>query len=206
MAVYIRSDALECREIRQYSLTHAPNGHSYRIAVRREDEGKVSRYLHDTAQQGDVIHLAPPYGDFWLDVPSDVPVALLSGGVGLTPMLAMLNTLEQHEHQGKVYWLHATDSEAYHAFEQEAANACAKLTNAASHVWYRESGKDIEGSATRHEGLLSLDALSETFPPNTEFYFCGPLAFMQSVAKQLLAQGVEQERLHYEVFGPHKVL
>ena len=203
VAVYIRSDDMENQEIRQYSLTHAPNGRSYRIAVKREDEGKVSRYLHDVAQQGDVIHLAPPYGDFWLDVPPNAPVALLSGGVGQTPMLAMLNTLKQRQHKGKVYWLHAADSEERHAFRQEAADACRTLPDAVCHVWYRNS---IAGSIAHHEGLLSLEAINEAFPPETEFYFCGPLAFMQSAARQLTDRGVAKERLHYEVFGPHKVL
>ncbi|VEA69555.1 Nitric oxide dioxygenase [Serratia rubidaea] len=93
LAVYIKDEGLEHQEIRQYSLTAAPNGEYYRIAVKREDRGLVSNYLHQKAQEGDVIDIAPPHGDFFLDVTPNTPVALISAGVGQTPMLGMLNTL-----------------------------------------------------------------------------------------------------------------
>ena len=80
-------------EIRQYSLTHAPNGHHYRIAVKHEPQGTVSGWMHGKAKVGDVINLAAPAGDFFLRAAPSMPVTLISAGVGLTPMLSMLHGL-----------------------------------------------------------------------------------------------------------------
>ncbi|MDO1727259.1 FAD-binding oxidoreductase, partial [Escherichia coli] len=122
LAVYIKHDSLEHQEIRQYSLTTWPNGEFYRIAVKREDQGKVSNYLHQQAQEGDVIYIAPPHGDFFLDVAPTTPVALISAGVGQTPMLGMLNTLHDSQHQAQVHGLHAAENGGVHAFADEVAD------------------------------------------------------------------------------------
>ncbi len=119
VAVYLRGENLENQEIRQYSLTHAPNGNNYRIAVKREPQGKASNFLHDTVQEGDTLSLAPPYGDFFLDVKAETPIALISGGVGVTPMLAMLNSLKMQNHSADIYWLHAAENGAIDAFRSE---------------------------------------------------------------------------------------
>lgn len=74
---------------RNYSPSAAPNGHDYRISVKREPNGRVSTFLHDALHAGDGINLYPPAGDFKLEE-SDKPLVLISGGVGITPPLAML--------------------------------------------------------------------------------------------------------------------
>lgn len=208
LAVYIKDDGLEHQEIRQYSLTAAPNGEYYRIAVKREDRGLVSNYLYQKAQEGDVIDIAPPHGDFFLDVAPTTPVALISAGVGQTPMLGMLNTLHAKRHQAEVHWLHAAENGQVHAFADEVAAIAAEMPNLSRHVWYREPGKDdVAGRDYQSQGLMDLGALRATLVnPQMHYYFCGPVGFMQFVAKQLLEMGVDAERMHYECFGPHKVL
>ena len=208
LAVYIKHDSLEHQEIRQYSLTTSPNGEFYRIAVKREDQGKVSNYLHQQAQEGDVIDIAPPHGDFFLDVAPTTPVALISAGVGQTPMLGMLNTLHDSQHQAQVHWLHAAENGSVHAFADEVADIAGRMPNLSRHVWYREPGADdVEGRDYHSHGLMDLSALQGSLAdPQMHYYFCGPVAFMQFVGKQLLEMGVEAERIHYECFGPHKVL
>lgn len=208
LAVYIKHDSLEHQEIRQYSLTTSPNGEFYRIAVKREDQGKVSNYLHQQAQEGDVIDIAPPHGDFFLDVAPTTPVALISAGVGQTPMLGMLNTLHDSQHQAQVHWLHAAENGSVHAFADEVADIAGRMPNLSRHVWYREPGADdVEGRDYHSRGLMDLSALQGSLAnPQMHYYFCGPVAFMQFVGKQLLEMGVEAERIHYECFGPHKVL
>ncbi|CAI0740840.1 NO-inducible flavohemoprotein [Serratia proteamaculans] len=208
LAVYIKHDSMENQEIRQYSLTTSPNGEYYRIAVKREDQGKVSNFLHQQAKEGDVIYLAPPHGDFFLEAQPETPVALISAGVGQTPMLGMLNTLHDNQHPADVYWLHAAENGSVHAFADEVANIADRMPNLSRHVWYNQPGvNDVEGRDYQSRGLMNLSALRETLStPQMHYYFCGPVPFMQHVGKQLLEMGVEAERIHYECFGPHKVL
>jgi len=208
LAVYINDSNLENQEIRQYSLTAAPNGEYYRIAVKREALGTVSNFLHQQAKEGDIIHIAPPYGDFFLDVEPTTPVALISAGVGQTPMLGMLNSLHKNQHQGEIHWLHAAENGAVHAFASEVAEIAKRMPNLSRHVWYREPGADDVTERDYHRrGLMDLSPLRPNLEnPQMHYYFCGPVPFMQFIAQQLLAMGVAAERIHYECFGPHKVL
>jgi nitric oxide dioxygenase len=206
--VYIRDASLKNQEIRQYSLTQAPNSKTYRIAVKREDQGAVSNFLHNHAQPGDIIHLAAPHGDFFMDISDTTPVALISAGVGQTPMLGMLNTLAQRGHNAPVQWLHAAENGAVHAFAGEVKSAGARLPSLESHVWYNQPQEsDLPGEDFQFQGLLDLSKVSSQLgDPAMHFYLCGPVGFMQFAAKQLLAMNVSEDRVHYECFGPHKVI
>ncbi|CAI1090913.1 Nitric oxide dioxygenase [Serratia quinivorans] len=208
LAVYIKHDSMENQEIRQYSLTTSSNGEYYRIAVKREDQGKVSNFLHQQAKEGDVIYIAPPHGDFFLEAQPETPVALISAGVGQTPMLGMLHTLYDNQHPADVHWLHAAENGSVHAFADEVADIAGRMPNLSRHVWYNQPGaNDVAGRDYQSRGLMNLSALRETLAtPQMHYYFCGPLPFMQSVASQLLDMGVEADRIHYECFGPHKVM
>ncbi|TPG63202.1 NO-inducible flavohemoprotein [Ewingella americana] len=208
LAVYIRSETLAHQEIRQYSLTQAPNGNTYRIAVKREEQGQVSNFLHNVAQPGDVIHLAAPHGDFFLNVTPQTPVALISAGVGQTPMLGMLNVLAAGGHQAPVQWIHAAEHGGVHAFADEVKSLGERLPQLESHVWYNQPQElDLPGDNYHYQGLMDLGKLqSQLADPATECYLCGPVGFMQFAAKQLLAMNVSEDRIHYECFGPHKVI
>ncbi len=208
LAVYIRDASLENQEIRQYSLTQAPNGKTYRIAVKREDQGAVSNFLHNRAQQGDIVHLAAPHGDFFLDVTPETPVALISAGVGQTPMLGMLNVLATSGHQAPVQWIHAAENGSVHAFASEVKSLGERLPQLENHVWYNQPQElDLPGENYQYQGLLDLSKLqSQLADPAIHCYLCGPIGFMQFAAKQLLAMNVSEDRIHYECFGPHKVI
>ncbi|WKZ93271.1 NO-inducible flavohemoprotein [Chimaeribacter arupi] len=209
ISVYIRDEAFnEYQQIRQYSLTQSPNGRSYRIAVKREGGGKASNYLHDVAQVGTVVNLAAPHGDFFMDVTPETPVALISAGVGQTPMLAMLHTLHETQHRAPVWWLHAAENGRVHAFAQEVADIATNMPGLHRHIWYRVPAEgDVQGEGYDTEGVMDLAPLAGTLRnPALHIYLCGPVAFMQFAARQLLEMGVSTDRLHYEVFGPHKVV
>jgi nitric oxide dioxygenase len=208
LAVWLKPDGFPHQEIRQYSLTRKADGKGYRIAVKREQGGQVSNWLHDEARVGDVVQLASPAGDFFLDVPAQAPVTLISAGVGQTPMLAMLDTLASAQHQGQVNWYHAAESGEVHAFEDEVAALGSKLPHFQAHTWYRiPTEADRSAARFNSEGLMDLSKLEGAFSdPAMQCYLCGPVAFMQFAAKQLIALGVDADRIHYECFGPHKVL
>lgn len=208
VGIWLKPEDFRHQEIRQYSLTRAPNGRSYRIAVKREGEGQVSNWLHDRAQPGDIVHLAAPAGDFFMDVDAATPVTLISAGVGQTPMLAMLDTLAKAGHPQQVNWLHAAEHGEIHAFASEVKAMSAALPRFSSHVWYRiPTEQDRLSQVFNSEGLMDLSKLEGVCSePTMRYYLCGPVAFMQYAAGQLIALGVNKDNIHYECFGPHKVL
>ncbi|BDR12229.1 NO-inducible flavohemoprotein [Vibrio sp. STUT-A11] len=206
VGIYINSDKFDNQEIRQYSLSSAAQENTYRISVKREQDGKVSNYLHDELNVGDKVKLVSPAGDFFMDVESDTPVVLLSAGVGLTPTLSMLESLS--EHLAPVTWVHATENGQQHAFKQHVNQIVSSQDNVNALVWYNQpTAEDKLGEDYHFTGFVNLKeieaALKQT---NVQIYFCGPVGFMQYVAKQLIDLGVPQEQFHYECFGPHKVI
>ncbi|MEX3021498.1 NO-inducible flavohemoprotein [Kluyvera sp. STS39-E] len=208
LAVWLKPEDFEFQEIRQYSLTRKADGKGYRIAVKREDGGQVSSWLHNHASVGDVVHLAAPAGDFFMSVEKTTPVTLLSAGVGQTPMLAMLDTLAKSQHNAQVNWFHAAENGEVHAFADEVKALGASLPHFSAHTWYRQP-TDSDRSAVRFdsEGAMDLSPMADAIgSPAMQFYLCGPVGFMQFAAKQLVELGVSQENIHYECFGPHKVL
>ncbi|WP_455820225.1 NO-inducible flavohemoprotein [Pseudomonas cerasi] len=205
LAVWVKEPGFENQEIRQYSLTRTPNGRDYRIAVRHEEGGVMSNWLHQQ-QPGQRVHLAPPAGDFFLDITAETPVTLMSGGVGLTPMLAMLSQLAKDKHPAAVQWLHATENGATHAFAEEVSMLGAQLPRFWQHIWYNHPQAQDEGQY-QQRGLMNLLPLeSRISDPAMHYYLCGPLAFMAGEERQLLELGVKKDHIHYEVFGPHKTL
>ncbi|KAA5946658.1 NO-inducible flavohemoprotein [Pantoea sp. Bo_2] len=204
LTVYLQPASFEHHQIRQYSLTHLSNGKDYRIAVKREAQGTVSGWLHQNGKVGDELMLAAPHGDFFLEVDPATPVALISAGVGQTPMLAMLHVLAASQHGAPVSWLHAAENGKQHAFSAEVRATGAQLADFVSHVWYREPEAEDAGRYDT-QGLMDITVLSARLTsPDTHFYLCGPLPFMQHVVAQLRDAGVADTRIHYELFGPHK--
>lgn len=208
LGVWLKPEGFPHQEIRQYSLTRKPNGKSYRIAVKREPGGQVSNWLHNDATVGDIVHLAVPAGDFFLDVTPETPVTLISAGVGQTPMLAMLDTLVSRQHAAQVNWFHAAENGDVHAFADEVAQLGAQLAHFSSHTWYRlPTDTDRAGAGYNSEGLMDLSQTEGLYSdPAMQFYLCGPVVFMQFAARQLVESGVEAQNIHYECFGPHKML
>ncbi|MBT1728049.1 NO-inducible flavohemoprotein [Enterobacter quasimori] len=208
LGVWLKPEGFPHQEIRQYSLTRKPNGKGYRIAVKREDGGQVSTWLHNEARVGDVVHLAAPAGDFFMAVGANTPVTLISAGVGQTPMLAMLDTLAKTHHNAQVNWFHAAENGDVHAFADEVKTLGASLPRFTAHTWYRlPTDADRQAARFDSEGLMNLSQHEGAFSaPDMQFYVCGPVAFMQYAAKQLVEMGVNKDSIHYECFGPHKVL
>lgn len=208
LGVWLKPEGFPHQEIRQYSLTRKPDGKSYRIAVKREEQGQVSSWLHHHAKVGDEVHLAAPAGDFFMQADAGTPVTLISAGVGQTPMLAMLDTLAKNSHPAQVNWFHAAEHGEVHAFADEVKMLGAQLPRFARHVWYRPPSENDRAAAKfDSEGLMDLLAQEgKISAPDMQFYLCGPVSFMRFAAQQLVKLGVEQDRIHYECFGPHKVM
>ena len=190
-------------EIRQYSLSDSPDaslqGRYYRITVKEERNttpGVVSTYLHQTARVGDVVELSPPVGDFYLKDKSEKPVVLLSGGVGITPMKAMLKTQIAEGGASAVTFIHCARNYEEHTMH----GAVSELAEREGFKYFTVYEQDETGD---YLGRLSDDMFVDMkIDFAADFYFCGPVPFMKHVADLLLARGVARDQLHFEVFGP----
>lgn len=209
LTLFLKPEGFAYRQIRQYSLTHrSNNGNSYRIAVKREDKGVVSQWLHQQARERDVVELAPPHGEFTLNVQPETPVTLISAGIGITPMLAMLDGLAHRQHPAQVNWFHAATNGRVDAFYEEVTQTGERLKQFNRHTWYSlPDKKDSEKQHYETRGHMELTPLESAFSaPDMQFYLCGPTAFMQNIVSQLNQLGISADRVHYECFGPLKTL
>ncbi len=201
IGIELKPNQGDYNEIRQYSLSQKPNGRDYRISVKRElgqHKGLVSNFLHDEVDQGDVVSLYAPAGDFYYQEKQQ-PVVLISAGVGATPIQAMMQTLAA---KGKkdVSILYACNDQKQHTFQQETSRLV-EQNNWLGFTWY------LNEAAADFSGELDINLVAKELPlSSADFYLCGPVGFMESVVRQLEALGVDRERIHYEVFGPHTYL
>lgn len=210
IGIYLNPEGHPHREIRQYSLSDSPNGKYYRISVKREVqegfEGLVSNYLHDRVSEGDVVELSPPAGDFFLDLENSKvsPVVLISGGVGVTPMMSMLNTLVGQSSTRPIRFVHSAISPSVHAFS-EWVRALAEDHDMIDSVVFYDEPEAVTFDGDVLEGRANLDRIRERIElVDADYYFCGPVGFISMVNKTLKSWGIPEERIHYEVFGPHK--
>lgn len=204
ITVRVKPEGQEFTHLRHYSLSAAPGTAYYRITVKREDDGLnkpagiVSTYLHNNVKQGDVLEISAPAGDFTLNQNRQTPVTLISGGVGLTPMISMLETLLAHSDREVVY-IHAARSEDRHIMKEHTAALAAKHSQLKCYTVYEKA--EANGSCDKI-GYIDAAWLLSVAPPQSDFYFCGPVPFMQAVYQALHEMNVPEDSIHYEFFGP----
>ena len=183
---------------RNYSVSSAPNADFYRITVKREPNGEASGFLHDQVEVGAVIEATPPAGDFYLSDTPQRPLLLLSGGVGLTPIVSMLEVLAEQHHDVPVFYVHGTSSPAHHAHDAQVRKAAARHGNVLVETFY-ESGADQNANP----GRITLDWLQGNTPlAEADVYLCGPRPFLRHFVGSLRGAGIPADRIHYEFFGP----
>jgi len=198
--------ALGISQPRQYSLSAAPGGSTLRISVKREGtdvgpKGMVSNLLHDAVHEGDVIELAPPMGEFVLHTDRPSPVVLISAGVGLTPMVSMLDYLISQAPNREVHFFHACRHGGVHAFREHVAQQAMAHPQLKAMAYY-EHPREQDQSLAHIQGRMDLTQLGAGFPTaNADFYVCGPKPFMQTQMAVLRAMGVSDARIHAEAFG-----
>lgn len=208
ISVAVQVPELGLQQIRQYSLSDMPNGRTYRISVKREAEpgqpaGKVSCLLHDHIEPGDELLVAPPYGTFHIDVDARTPIVLISGGVGLTPMVSMLKTALQDPAR-QVVFVHGARNSRVQAMRNRLRQAEREHENFRVIVFYNEPlAEDVEGRDYDHPGLVDVKLIrDQILLPDADYYICGPIPFMRQQHDALENLGIPEARIHYEVFGP----
>jgi nitric oxide dioxygenase len=202
---------------RNYSLSDRPRHDYFRISVKRESSlaagapaGIVSNHLHDRIHEGDAIFLGPPCGEFTLD-PAAVgarPVVLLSGGIGATPLTSMLLALAHAGTTAPIHVVHAARNSRVHALARETRELASALANIHYHIRYDDPLTDDLPQGRCHSvGRIDQAFLASALPSaDSDVYFCGPKPFMATVLRGLKELGVDDERLHFEFFGPRQEL
>ena len=193
--------------IKTYTLSSAPSDAVYRISVKRE--GAVSSYLHDHLKEGDTLEARAPDGQFTIDASAHRPAVLISAGVGITPMLAMLRHIVYEgmrtRHFRPTYFIHGSRTLKERPFDAElaelikAANGKAVLVRVLSDP----GGDEQPGRDYDFAGRIDINVLKHVLPfDDYDFYLCGPPEFMQSLYEQLRALHIADERIFAEAFGP----
>jgi len=181
--------------IRQYSLSQASKADEFRISVKREADndpnGVVSIYLHEKIQEGDRVEVSAPAGVFVLDSSKTTPVAFISGGVGITPMMSMFETVATSTPARPTTFLHGARNRLQHAFDEDIRS----YTNRMEHAYYKTIYDEEDGFITRK-------TLEEYVDPSGDAYVCGPPPFMMSMIRELRNIGMDDSRIHFEFFGP----
>ena len=200
--------------MRNYSLSCEPGREYYRISVKREPahasgpQGYVSNYLHEQVNEGDMLEIARPCGEFVLEPQegSERPLVLLAGGIGVTPLLSMAKAGVAKTPQRPIYFFQGARNSECHAFVNEVGELGQRSEAFQNRVYYSEP---LEGDRSKcdGEGFLTLEVLQNALPgPDCDFYCCGPTVFMETMVEQLRNWGVSEERVHVEFFGPNQTL
>ena len=186
--------------VRNYSLSSAHDSDYYRISVK--EDGLVSTKLHKTFEEGDTVKVNPPYGLLTLNE-NEKDIVLISGGIGVTPMLSMLEDLAEKETNKKVSFINANINDSDSPFKTRVKEICDSKESFTSYFFYEEVSYDQKSIV----GRIDADFLAQNFDlDNTEFYLCGPGPMMKSLFQGLQEKGVDTESINYEFFGPAEAM
>ncbi|WP_109525728.1 MULTISPECIES: MOSC and FAD-binding oxidoreductase domain-containing protein [Nocardia] len=187
--------------VRSYSLSTVSDNGGYRISVKHEPHGSVSTYLTTRIRPGDTVDAAAPRGDFVLDDDTG-PVLLVSAGIGLTPVLAMLHELAVRDSDREIWWIHGARRPREHPLAAEAHALLASLPHGHEHVFYSAETPAESGDTPTASGRLTADKLiALSIPAAATAYVCGPTSFMSDMRQALTASGLDPARIHSELFG-----
>ena len=190
------------RQPRQYTVSSTAFGTRLQITVRRvrgvngAPDGRVSTYLHDQVTPGDRVEVSAPAGDFVVQ-PSDGPLLLASAGAGITTVLPIVEHIARTQPDRKVIVAHADRTAKDHALRETVLTVARHIDDFTAYTWYETVDPDDHRA---RPGFMDLSQIS--LPDDVAVFTCGPLPFMRHVRSSLLARGVPESRIRYEVFGP----
>jgi ferredoxin-NADP reductase len=199
--------------IRCYTLSDCFNERHYRLTIKRESSppnrpeippGQSSSYFHDTLRVGDGLEARSPSGNFHLDLQQSHPIALLAGGIGVTPMISMINAVRQSGNHREVHFIFALRHGGDHVFKEHLRTVAAQCPNIRLHVLYENPRPQDEVGIDYHRmGRIDLSLLCEFLPSlDMEYYVCGPSGMMDAISTALATEGISSNRIRTESFGP----
>lgn len=192
--------------IRTYTVSFTPDDDFYRISIKREPDGLVSKHLHDTLKVGDTLQAKHPTGDFYIDPKEQRPAVLLAGGVGITPMLSMAETVANYgilkRHIRPLHIFHSAQTTKQRAFSEDFIRLEEKTEGEIRYISLidRPTKDEKPGKDFNSEGYITANVLLQALPlDDYDFYLCGPAAFMQSLYDTLINLGVNDARFFQKV-------
>ncbi len=202
--------------IRCYSLSDSPNTDYYRCTIKRVppprdsefEPGLSSNYFHDFVEEGKIVDVRAPGGHFYLDTKRQTPVVLIGGGIGLTPVLSMVNYIIDTGSKRETWFFYGLTNGIDHAMKEHLEKIDSEHDNIKICIVYSRprEGEDIEGRDFKYHGRVGADLFKKVLPSNNyDYYFCGPPPMMNSLFEGLREWGVPEEKIHYEAFGPATV-
>jgi nitric oxide dioxygenase len=194
---------------RQYSLSCAPNGKYYRISVKRETSalvdmnGMISNHIHNTLFEGDLIDVSSPSGTFVL-TDSTNPIVFVSGGIGQTPLVSMIERLIEKGDKREIVWIHGCRGVDVHAFKSQHDTWKDTGLNISKHIFYNKLD-DFDLDKGYQEGWVDLSKVPGSVIADADYYLCGPKVFIEKHYNDLLTFGVKKSSIFYEEFGPQSL-
>jgi ferredoxin-NADP reductase len=202
---------------RCYSLSQSPEQRaSYRVSIKRlgpppkeptAPPGVGSGYFHGNLNEGDIVDVKAPSGHFHLDIEHQGPVVLIGGGIGLTPVMSMLDYLVDIGSQRETWFFYGLNNSSEHVLPSHFRDIGLQHPNVNIVICYsRPLDHDMMGDHYDIPGHVSVDLFKKLLPSNNyQYYLCGPPPMMDSITDGLKDWGVPDEHVHYEAFGPATV-
>lgn len=192
--------------IRCYSISNAPDPKSYRITVRRVPDGVASPFLHDDVEEGQLLDIQAPRGDFWLDPVRQNPAVLIAGGIGITPLVSMIDAIADSQSGREVHLFYSVRHPNDLIMLQDMRAQAERHENIRVYIGASTKQKLAEGPELNFSGRINVELLSSVLPSNNfDFFICGPPSMMATMVPDLVAWGVPKNRVHTEAFGADSV-
>ena len=202
--------------IRCYSISDSHKKDRYRVTIKRAlpppdcadgKPGMASSYFSECVKEGDILDVKAPGGHFFLDFSKERPVVLISGGVGITPMLCMLNAIVESGSKREVWFFFGARNRSEHIQKEYLEKIANAHENVRLHICYSKPAKeDRIGIDYHHAERVSVDLMKRLLPSNNyDFFICGPGAMMKSITDGLSEWGVPDSCVFFEAFGPATV-
>jgi ferredoxin-NADP reductase len=202
--------------VRCYSISDSHKADVYRVTIKRATPppdvpgapvGIASSHFCHRVNEGDILDAKAPTGGFFLDTTHNRPVVLISGGVGITPMLCMLNAIVESGAQREVWFFFGARNRVEHIQKEYLEKVARERDNLRLHVCYSRPGpEDVQGKDYHHAERVSVEVFKRVLPSNNyEFFICGPGSMMKSVTDGLKEWGVPDKNIFFEAFGPATV-
>lgn len=194
-------------QLRCYSLSDCSRPDHYRLTIKRvrtPQPGIVSSFLCSSLDTGAILDVQSPSGHFYLDTMNPRPSVLIGGGVGVTPMLSMLNAIAEGETSPETWFFYGVRNRAEHMMKDHILKVAATRPHIRVRVCYSApTPTDVVGVDYHCGERVTIDLLKRELPSlNYDFYMCGPGPMMNALTEGLRASGVPDERVHTETFGP----
>jgi ferredoxin-NADP reductase len=185
---------------RCYSLSDAPASQHYRLTIRRVSGGKCSTLLHDTIQVGDLLEVRAPAGQFIPASDPELPLILISAGIGVTPMVSIAKHLFRCQPERPIHFFYQIRDLTQAPLLREVARWGAENEHARLHLFLSQPSGDPPPWITRCGRIAAEDVLEICGRCHGQYMICGPPAMLQEMREGLVAAGIPNAMIAVEAF------